>query len=608
MGWGSWGFLCRFWDGEFGDGFAVGSSGNGKGGVEEAGPHADLLEAEAGGEAFGGREVLAVVGDGEDELGGFLDEVDPDMAGMGVLDGVGNGFADDAEDVDGLGAVEGGWFQIGVDFDFGVEELFGAAGEGFERVGKRWGVEFGEGEIVGIGAGDAGEAGGLFTDEIERLAAGEAGFVGLDFDGFGEAGDADEVLAEAGVDVFADAAGFAFGGDEGVGDGLAQLLFAAGDVVGEMPVGVAQFLLGLLEAGDVVGGTDVGDNLVLLVHDRHDAGGVPEELAGFVSNAVFDAALEVARLDDAGKKFKAGGMVIGQNEGGKVLSDNEVRGMAEQAGPVGGYVGENAFGRDGIEDGVGVVEQQFIALFEALLFEQGFRQEAIAEHGDGDQRARTRETHESEVDMLVGHEVEEIGGVEEDGEQKGGEQEPELGAGGGVGAADGAGEENQSEGGGGVGIEKFDEVEGPAGFGQNGQGAARVDPRGGVVQVVPGVGPVGEKGEHGKGEQQEHGDGPDPFFPVGEHEGQHEHEGRQEHVSQIFGMVPELFAGQVGGHEVLGVGETRPADAQKKEEERPGTARGAAMPSHGGERNGAACAEEQNGDVQNHGVENIAME
>ena len=122
--------------------------------------------------------------------------------------------------------------------------------------------------------------------------------------------------------------------------------------------------------------------------------------------------------------------------------------------------------------------------------------------------------------------------------------------------------------------------------------------------MVPGVGPVGEKGERGNGEQQEQGGGPDPFLLVGEHESQHEHEGGQEHAAEIFGMVPELLAGQIGRQEVLRIGEARPADAGEKEEEREGAARGAAVPSHGGEWDGAASAQEQNDDIEGHAVEN----
>jgi hypothetical protein len=122
--------------------------------------HAEEAEVAAGGgwEALG-VEALAVVADGEGEVVGLEVEADLDAGGVGVLEGVGDGFEGDAEDVVLGGGGEVAGFALDVELDVGggvgVEGGDGLAEGGDEAVGV--GAEVPDGALgFGLAAADLG--------------------------------------------------------------------------------------------------------------------------------------------------------------------------------------------------------------------------------------------------------------------------------------------------------------------------------------------------------------------------------------------------------------------------------------------------------------------
>jgi hypothetical protein len=244
---------------------------------------------------------------------------------VAVARGVADGFADDADEEGSLFRGGGGEGGVDGEFAFDAEAGFEVAGEGVEGLG--------EGEVGGAGAGEevgdfagalAGFGEGVF-EGAEALGGGRGALGDLFAEEGGEAGAADEFLAEGVVEEVAEAVLLFFGGAEGGGGGA--LPFVGACVEGFAEAGLGAFALG-----------DVGDG-------EEEASG--DGVAGGTQRRPVEEPEGVA--GGVGSVF-AGSVVVVAGEGGELGPACEEGGDRAVGGGVDGEAEEAARGGVAIDD------------------------------------------------------------------------------------------------------------------------------------------------------------------------------------------------------------------------------------------------------------------
>ena len=180
---------------------------------------ADATEVAGFAVGFGVRvEAAAVVGDAKGEDGWSGGEMEGDLGGCGVFEGIGDRFLGDHADVVGDVRRDGG---DGMEVENDLDAFGGAGGEELERFGQR-------GDVLGVSeVGD--EVAGFALDAGDEAAAGFEQRAGLVVEwsrggGIEAEGETGEFLLQGVVELAGDALAFFAGGL--MSDGL----FEAGDL------------------------------------------------------------------------------------------------------------------------------------------------------------------------------------------------------------------------------------------------------------------------------------------------------------------------------------------------------------------------------------------